>query len=63
MNETYYTIISKPDHITFECPHCNENVNVPFGDVDYNTDYWGDGAWVNCAECGKEVELGGYEYD
>ena len=27
------------------------------------TDYWADGAWCDCPECGKEVELGDYEYD
>ena len=32
-------------------------------DVDYKTDDWGDGAWTDCPECGKEVELDNYEYD
>lgn len=58
-----YVIVSKPDHITFTCPHCNEDVEVSFDKVDFKTDYWGDGAWVDCPECGKEVELDGYEYD
>ena len=58
-----YVIVSKPSYIQFECPHCHEDVEVKFKDVDYNTDYWGDGAWVDCPECGEEVELGNYEYD
>lgn len=58
-----YTIISKPSYITFDCPHCGESVETDFANVDYKTDYWGDGAWVDCPECGKEVELGDYEYD
>ena len=58
-----YTIISKPHHIIFRCPHCKEDVEVMFEHVDYMTDYWGDGAWCDCPECGKEVELDDYEYD
>lgn len=58
-----YTIISKPAYIQFECPHCHEDVEIPFGEVDYKTDYWGDGAWCNCSKCNKEIELNNYEYD
>lgn len=59
-----YTIISAPKYIKFDCPNCHEeDVEVDFDDVDFNTDYWGDGAWVHCPECGKDVELGDYEYD
>ena len=58
-----YMIVSKPSHIVFECPYCHEDVEVKFENVDYKYDYWGDGAWVDCPECGKEVELGGYEYN
>ena len=60
--EIDYVIISKPDKVQFACPHCDADVEVPFEEVDYKTDYWGDGAWVDCPECGKEVELGDYEY-
>jgi endogenous inhibitor of DNA gyrase (YacG/DUF329 family) len=58
-----YIIISKPSYITFECPFCHEEVEVNFDEVDFKTDYWGDGAWCNCPKCGKEVELDDYEYD
>ena len=58
-----YIIISTPKWVQFECPHCHEEVEVLFEDVDYKTDYWGDGAWADCPECGKEVELDNYEYD
>lgn len=61
--EIDYTIVSNPSHIVFECPYCKERVKVPFAEVDYKTDYWGDGAWVDCPECCNEVELGSYEYD
>ena len=58
-----YVIISKPSHIKFRCPHCNEYVDVSFENVDYKTDCWSDGAWVDCSCCGKEVELDNWEYD
>ena len=61
---TNYTIISAPKYIKFDCPYCNEeDVEVEFDDIDFNTDYWGDGGWVFCPECGRDVELGDYEYD
>lgn len=59
----YYTIINKPVYIQFECPHCCEDVETPFDEAVYKTDYWGDGAWCNCPNCGEEVELDNYEYD
>lgn len=62
-NGVNYTIISRPSYITFECPFCHEEVEVNFDEVDFNTDYWGDGAWCDCPECGEEVELDDYEYD
>ena len=59
-----YTIVSVPKYIRFDCPHCHEeNLEVEFDNVDFKTDYWGDGAWVDCPECGEEIELGDYEYD
>ena len=58
-----YIIVSKPAYIRFECPYCHELVKVLFEDADYKTDYWDDGAWVNCPYCETEVELDNYEYD
>lgn len=58
-----YTIISKPSYIRLDCPHCKEDIELPFDAVDFKTDYWGDGAWCDCPECGKEIELGDWEYD
>ena len=46
-NGVNYTIISRPSYITFECPFCHEEVEVNFDEVDFNTDYWGDGAWCD----------------
>lgn len=52
-----YTIVSKPAFVNFICPHCFNNVDAPFSDVDFKTEYWGDGAYCNCPLCDKEVEL------
>lgn len=59
----HYTIISRPHHIRFECPHCGGEVEIPFRDVDYNTDYWGDDAFCTCPACDRDVELDEFEYD
>ncbi len=61
--ETDYIIISKPVKIQFMCPHCEKDIEMPFDEVDFNTEYWGDGAWVTCPECEKDVELGRYDYN
>lgn len=61
--KTDYVINSKPDSISLECPHCGEEIEIPFDEVDFKTDYWGDGGYCNCPECGKQIELGDYEYD
>lgn len=58
-----YTIISKPSSVVFICPCCDEEVEISFCDVDFKTDYWGDGAWADCPRCGEEIELGDYSYD
>ena len=34
-----YVIESKPSTIKFECPHCFNDVELPFSDVDFKTDY------------------------
>ena len=59
-----YTIVSKPYYIIFDCPYCKEeDIQVDFCNIDFKTDYWGDGAFVDCPNCGKEVELDNYDYE
>lgn len=58
----YFNIISKPSYITFECPYCELEVEVPFKDVNFYYEYWGDGGYCECPFCKKEVELGDFEY-
>lgn len=59
---TRYMIISKPAYIRFQCPHCKQYVEILFQDADYNTEYWGDGAFCTCPACDKDVELDEFEY-
>lgn len=47
-NPVDYTIVSAPAYVNFICPHCFNDVEIPFSDVDFKTDYWGDGAYCNC---------------
>lgn len=62
-NPVDYTIVSKPAFVNFICPFCFNDVEVSFSDVDFKTDCWSDGAYCNCTLCGKEVELGHFDYD
>ena len=57
-----YTIISVPKYIQFTCPHCNYDMEQDFNDIDFRSDYWGDGGYITCAHCGQDVELDNYEY-
>ncbi len=58
-----FRIVSAPVKIAFDCPHCEEAVEIPWRDV-AAPDGWND-VWpsVDCPECGKSVELGEWEYD
>lgn len=61
---TDFVIISRPEKIAFDCPHCAEKVYIPWSKLE-PPHYWGD-QWpaVDCPECGKTVELGTYsDYD
>lgn len=63
MERTDFTIIFKPSHISFECPHCGCDAAIQWRDLCV-PEYWGD-EWgvVVCPYCNKEVELGDYDYD
>lgn len=60
---TDFRIVSAPVEIAFECPHCGEEIKIPWRDVDV-PECWSD-LWpsVECPECGKSVDLGEWEYD
>jgi len=61
--KTDFHIDVKPVSISLECPHCDVDIvlkwyynNVP----EYCGDEWGT---IECPVCGKDIELGDYEYD
>lgn len=53
-----------PVSISLECPHCDSDIVLNWKDI-YVPGYWGGGDWgtVECPACGKDIELGDYEYD
>lgn len=60
---TDFHIDVKPVSITFQCPHCEAEVTVPWRELDVPA-YWGDDwGYIECPECEKEVRLGDYDYD
>ena len=61
--ETDYIINSVPYSVSLECPHCEKEIEIPFEEVNFETDYWSEGGTCICPECEKEIELGYYEYD
>ncbi len=63
MEPTDFTIVSAPVKINLYCPYCDSNISIPWKDVDA-PEYWGD-RWpdVKCPDCGREIQLGEYEYD
>lgn len=63
MKPVDYTIISEPSYIKLKCPHCEEDVEVDFKDVDFIGDSWNDGGYCDCPNCEKEIELGDWDYD
>lgn len=59
--KTDFYINQRPVSITLECPHCGDEVEIPWGSLNV-PEYWGDD-WgtVICPDCGKEIELGDYD--
>lgn len=58
-----FYIVSAPTHIRFDCPHCGADVRIPWKDVDTPECWVDDWPDVECPDCGKTVQLGGWEYD
>ena len=58
-----FTILSAPYAIKLTCPHCNEDIEIKWEDIDPPeswSDYWDD---IVCPECGKTIKLGDWDYD
>lgn len=58
-----FTIISAPEKIRLCCPYCEEDINIPWSEVDVPESWCDDWASVECPECKQEIELGDYQYD
>ena len=63
MKKASYTIVTKPDFISLECPHCDWTVEIDYkkalriaGD-DYDLWEGNTGLVIECDMCGKEIEL------
>lgn len=63
MKETDFNIIQKPVAIKLTCPHCNEDIKIPWDNLNV-PEYWGDD-WgeIDCPECDKTIKLGDYDID
>lgn len=58
-----FRIVSKPVYIAFECPFCEEEVNLSWARIEPPenwADEWDD---VKCPYCGEWVSLGDWVYD
>lgn len=63
MTITDFHIDVRPVSITLRCPHCGNEVKIPWGEID-EPDNWGDNwGFVNCPVCSEEIELGDFDYD
>ena len=57
---TNYIICSKPDHIVFTCPYCQEDELIDVKDLEEDVFELSE---VICPHCGKTVRMGEWEYD
>lgn len=66
-NKTIITVVNTPSYITCYCPHCDEEIKIPYSDFlsmmsEY---YYGD--WIEdifeCPECGDEIEVKDVDWD
>lgn len=66
-NKITITVVNTPSYITCYCPHCNEEIKIPYQDfidmmpeetITYDSDYreWIDEKFL-CPKCGKEIEV------
>jgi len=58
-----FTIVSKPDYISLECPFCHDDIKIDWNDVDVPEDWQGDWGYVECPTCEKLISLGDWDYD
>lgn len=58
-----FTIVSKPVSIHFECPFCEQDIEIPWQKIDAPASWADEWPEVLCPECGKPVVLGDWTYD
>lgn len=60
-------IIQRPFEIRIDCPYCDYEVSMSYGDFedlmpsDYPVDWTGEK--IKCSNCEKEIEIDGNEWD
>ena len=56
---TQVIIIQTPAKARFECPYCEEEINMSYTDFESQqlSSYFGDWDNVECPECGKSIEI------
>lgn len=63
MGKTDFYINQRPVSISFDCPHCGTEIEIPWDELnvpEYWDDDWGS---IECPCCGESVELGDYEFN
>ena len=61
-----YVICSTPSYISFDCPRCDEHIEIEWEKVKSafgNELYYGNCGAIMCQNCGHDIELGDVEYD
>lgn len=59
MEKVTVKVVQRPVHVDYECPHCEEEIEIPYNDF---CDEVGDPCdWVyskiTCPECEKTIEI------
>lgn len=59
-------VIQRPAEIKIDCPHCNYEINMLYGDFEdlMQNDYPGDwiGEKIECPNCEKDIEIEDYDW-
>ena len=58
-----FTIVSKPVAIRLECPFCEEEIEIPWREVEVPENWSDNWPAVACPNCGKEIALDDWDYD
>ena len=59
------TVNQKPVSVSFDCPHCEEEIEIEY--QDFSNELGEPCDWeyskVKCPKCGKTTEIGSVEWD